>query len=82
MNVLLGFDTLINDTKYIRYGAENNVSYRTASGIEERTVEKQNRASNNTSSGDTFIFQTPVQTPYEYARQLKKTKQEILNGFA
>lgn len=34
-----------------------------------------------TSSGDTYNFYSTIPTPYEYARKIKKAKQELLNGF-
>lgn len=40
--------------------------------------ENQDYNSGRTSGGDTFIFNQPLQTPYEYARAVKRARKEIL----
>lgn len=53
----------------------------------ERVLTKQeNRefsygATTNNTGGDTFNFYNTQPTPYEYAKQIKKTKKELLAGF-
>lgn len=51
----------------------------------ERVLTKQenvryNKGEGNTSGGDTFIFYNTQPNPYEYARQQKKAKRELLLG--
>lgn len=53
----------------------------------ERVLTKQenreyNRGTRNTgATGDTFNFYNTQPTPYEYARQMKRAKRDLLNGF-
>lgn len=53
----------------------------------ERVLTKQENEEYNgnnkarASGGDTFIFYDTKPTPYEYARQMKKAKRELLSGF-
>lgn len=47
----------------------------------ERVLTKQENQDYNSgriSGGDTFIFNQPLQTPYEYARAVKRARKEIL----
>uniref|UniRef100_A0AAU8B252 Minor tail protein n=1 Tax=Dulem virus 36 TaxID=3145754 RepID=A0AAU8B252_9CAUD len=46
------------------------------------TVSEQGVNNTNNTGGDTYNFYSTVPSPYEYARQIKKTKREILEGFA
>lgn len=49
----------------------------------ERVLTKQQNKDYNrgtTSGGDTFIFNEPLKTPYEYARAMKRAKSELLAG--
>lgn len=50
----------------------------------ERVLTKQENEAytrGRTSQGDTFIFYDTKPNPYEYARQMKKAKKELMEGF-
>lgn len=88
-NLITSANNAKNATKKINGSHANGLSYVPFDGYiaelheGERVLTKQeneryNKGSNN--SGDTFNFYNVKDTPYEYARQVKKAKRELLEG--
>ena len=61
------------------YVAQLHEGERVLTKQENREYNRGTRSGGTT--GDTFNFYNTQPTPYEYARQMKRAKRDLLNGF-
>lgn len=65
---------------YNGYVAELHKGERVLTKQENREYNR-NRGIGNTGSGDTFVFYNTKPDPYQYAKQMKRAKRELMEGF-
>lgn len=85
-NIVTNVKTLIsgshaNGLDYVPYNGYIAELHQGERVLTKHENERYNRGVGGGKSGDTFIFYNIKPEPYEYSRQMKKAKKDLLNGF-
>lgn len=85
-NIVTNVKTLIsgshaNGLDYVPYNGYIAELHQGERVLTKQENERYNRGVGGGKSGDTFIFYNTQPNPYEYSRQVKKAKKDLLNGF-
>lgn len=85
-NIVTNVKTLIsgshaNGLDYVPYNGYIAELHKGERVLTKQENERYNRGVGSGKSGDTFIFYNIKPEPYEYSRQMKKAKKDLLNGF-